>query len=321
MTKTPADGKQDSSDREIVIVRLIDAPASRVWRAWTDNAEIVRWWGPHGFSDETLTREFKPGGHWRHTMIGPDGTRFPNYATYKEIEENKRIVLVNAGSKEDAEKGVGFRSEITFKAVGNKTEITMRSVFPTAAMRDHVVKEFRAIEGGHQTMSRLAAHVEGDFVIFHMVDAARERVWRAWTSEKELGAWMGPKGAEAGYAKLDLRVGGTYHYMNRYAGQEMWGLATYEEIEEPAKLVFVQQFSDKDGGLSVHPLSPTWPKRMRTTVSLQDFGTKTLISLYWKPLDPTDIEAKTFERAMDGMRGGWGGSFERLDALLAAAAA
>ncbi len=304
------------ADREIVIVRLIDAPVARVWKAWTDNDEIVKWWGPHGFTDETEKREFKPGGHWRHVMIGPDGKRYPNYATYKELEENKRIVLVNGGSPEDEKKGVGMRSEITFKAIGSKTEITMRSTFPTAEMRAMVVKEFKAIEGGHQTLSRLAAQVEGDFVIFRMIDAPRERVWRAWTSETELARWMGPKGGEAGYAKLDLRVGGTYHYMNTYAGKEMWGLAVYEEIEKPAKLVFVQQFSDKDRGLTTHPLAPTWPKKMRTTVHLQDFGAKTLISLYWKPIDPTELETKTFLGAMDGMKGGWGGSFDRLDEFL-----
>lgn len=304
------------SDREILIVRLIDAPVARVWRAWTDNAEIVKWWGPHGFSDETETREFKPGGHWRHTMVGPDGARYPNYATYKELVENERIVLINAGSEEDAEKGVGFRSEITFKDVGGKTELTMRSVFPTAEMRDHVVKHFKAIEGGHQTLARLAAQVEGDFVIFRMVDAPLARVWKAWTTEKELGAWMGPKGSEPGYAKLDFRVGGTYHYMSKFNGVDVWGLATYEVIEEPTKMVYVQQFSNKDRGLGTHPMAPTWPKKMRTTVHLQDFGAKTLISLYWKPVEAADTELKTFQAALEGMKGGWGGSFERLDALL-----
>lgn len=307
---------EPESDREIVIVRLIDAPVARVWRAWADDDEIVKWWGPHGFSDETEKREFKAGGHWRHTMIGPDGVRYPNYATYKELVENERIVLVNAGSEEDAKKGVGFRSEITFKAKGNKTELTMRSVFPTAAMRDHVAKHFKAVEGGHQTLARLAAQVEGDFVIFRMVDAPIARVWRAWTTEKELGAWMGPKGSEPGYAKLDFRVGGTYHYMSKFHGVDVWGLATYEVIEEPSKIVYVQQFSDKDRGLGRHPMAPTWPPKMRTTVHFQEFGARTLISLYWKPIEATEAEVKTFQAALEGMKGGWGGSFERLDELL-----
>lgn len=304
------------SDRELVVTRLIDAPVARVWRAWTENDEIVKWWGPHGFSDETSTREFKPGGHWRHTMIGPDGTRFLNFVTYKEIEKEKRIFLLNGGSKEDEKKGIGMRSEITFKAVGEKTEITMRTTMPTAEMLAFVVKEHKAIEGGQQTLSRLNAHCTGQFTIFRLVDAPRERVWRAWTDAKELAAWSGPKGSETGYSKLDLRVGGSYHYSMATGGVELWGLATYKEIEKPEKLVYVQQFSDKDRGLGVHPQAPGWPKRMLTTVHFQDFGPKTLISLYWAPIDPTEAETKMFLDAMDGMKGGWGGSFDRLDALL-----
>src|SRR5262245_12006031 len=80
------------SDREMVISRVIDAPIERVWRAWAESSEIVRWWGPHGFTTETERREFKPGGVWKHTMIGPDGARYPNLARYEEIVEHERIV-------------------------------------------------------------------------------------------------------------------------------------------------------------------------------------------------------------------------------------
>ena len=127
---------------------------------------------------------------------------------------------------------------------------------------------------------------------------------------------MGPKGAEAGYAKLDFRVGGSFHYSMKSGGAELWGLATYTEIEKPAKLVYVQQFSDKDRGLTAHPMAPTWPKRMLTTVLFQDFGPKTLISLYWAPIEPSAAESETFAKGMDGMKGGWGGSFDRLDEFL-----
>lgn len=104
--------------------------------------------------------------------------------------------------------------------------------------------------------------------------------------------------------------------MIKYSGAEMWGLVTYQEIEKPARLVYIQQFSDKDRGLGVHPMAPTWPKRMLTTVHFQDFGPKTLISLYWSPIEPSQAERETFAKGMDGMKGGWGGSFERLEALL-----
>jgi len=35
----------------------------------------------------------------------------------------------------------------------------MRTVFPTKQMRDEVVEKYHAIEGGQQTLSKLAAYV------------------------------------------------------------------------------------------------------------------------------------------------------------------
>ncbi len=44
---------------------------------------------------------------------------------------------------------------MAFEALGAKTYITMRSIFPTAAAREHVVREYGAIEGGMQTLDHL----------------------------------------------------------------------------------------------------------------------------------------------------------------------
>jgi uncharacterized protein YndB with AHSA1/START domain len=310
---------EGESDREIVIARLIDAPIARVWRAWTDPAEVVRWWGPHGFTTDADHREFKPGGVWRHTMIGPDGTRYPNTARFEEIVEHERIVYTNGGGKEGGP-GLHMRSTVTFTDRDGRTELTLRLVFDTAAMREHAVEEYGAIEGGKQTLARLAAHVGGEFVISRLMNATRERVWKAWTDPAELGKWFGPKGFETIHAKLDFRPGGTYHYGIKGNGVEMWGKWSFREIDRPAKLLFVQSFSDRDGGLGVHPLAPTWPKQTLSTILFQDFGPRTLVTVYWAPLDATEAEIKMFRDSMAGMNEGWGGTFERLDAHLAESA-
>src|SRR5205807_1643949 len=62
---------ETGSGREIVITRVIDAPRERVWEAWADPDQVVKWWGPYGFTNKTKERSFKPGGAWRHTMVGP----------------------------------------------------------------------------------------------------------------------------------------------------------------------------------------------------------------------------------------------------------
>ena len=97
----------------------------------------------------------------------------------------------------------------------------------------------------------------------------------------------------------------------------MWGKWTFRDIDAPAKLAFIDAFSDKDGGLGRHPFAPEWPAQMTTIVSFADFGPKTLITIQWAPYEANEAERKTFADGMASMHQGWSGTFERLDAYLA----
>ena len=111
-----------------------------------------------------------------------------------------------------------------------------------------------------------------------------------------------------------LEVAGTIAVLGN--GVDMWGKWTFKEIDAPGKLVFIDAFSDKDGGLGRHPLAPTWPAQMMTTVLFSDFGPKTLITIQWSPYEADEVERKTFSEGMVSMNQGWSGTFERLDAYL-----
>jgi uncharacterized protein YndB with AHSA1/START domain len=52
-----------------------------------------------------------------------------------------------------------FKVWVTFETEAGKTRLTLRSLFETAAARDFVVKEHKAIEGGNQTLDRFEAHL------------------------------------------------------------------------------------------------------------------------------------------------------------------
>src|SRR4030095_4620091 len=110
------------------------------------------------------------------------------------------------------------------------------------------------------------------FVISRMVPAPAERVWRAWTNPDELASWFGPKGYETIHAKLDFRVGGTYHYGMAGGGMTVWGKWVFQEIEPPARFRVLMSFSDEQGGIGRHPLSPNWPLNKRATVDMQDYA-------------------------------------------------
>jgi uncharacterized protein YndB with AHSA1/START domain len=159
-----------------------------------------------------------------------------------------------------------------------------------------------------------------EFVTARVFDAPRDLVWKCFTEPERMKAWFGPKGSVVIASKMDLRVGGIYHgAMRDESGRVMWAKFVYREIVAPAGLVWVHSFSDEAGGLTRHPLSPTWPLELLTTVTFEDADSgKTKVTLSWSPLDATPEEQTTFGAAHDGMRGGWSGSFDRLADYLAA---
>ena len=150
---------ENSSDREIIISRVFDAPRELVWKAMSDPQHVVNWWGPNGFTSTIEKMEFRPGGVWKHVMRGPDGAEYPNKSVFKEIVPPERIVYSHGGGKV-GEPGVSFTATWTFDDLGDgKTKLTMYSVFPSAEARDEVVKRYGAIEGGKQTLGRLAEYL------------------------------------------------------------------------------------------------------------------------------------------------------------------
>jgi uncharacterized protein YndB with AHSA1/START domain len=158
-----------------------------------------------------------------------------------------------------------------------------------------------------------------DFIISRVFDAPRELVWKAFTEPERMKEWWGPRGSTIIASKMDFRVGGTYHgAMRDPSGTVMWAKFIYRDIAALERLVWEHSFSDEAGGVTRHPLAPTWPLKLLTTVTFADApGGKTALTLRWSPLDATDEERKTFDAMHDSMNGGWAGTFERLDAYLA----
>lgn len=143
-----------ASEHEIVLERTFDAPRERVFDAWTDGAHLARWFGPHGFSTTTHEIDVRPGGVWRYTMHGPDGTEWPSRMAYLEVERPTRIVYEHGEDVDDDP--ARFHVTVTFEDEGGRTRQVSRMRFATAEQRDAKVR-FGAIELGHQTMDRLAA--------------------------------------------------------------------------------------------------------------------------------------------------------------------
>jgi len=151
--------QEDTSDREMVITRVLDAPRELVWKAWTEPEHVSKWWGPDGFSTTIETMDVRPGGEWIQTLRGPDGAVYPNHSRFIEVVKPERIVMRHGGYKEGGS-GANFVATWTFETLGEKqTRITLRGLFPTREEFERVAREFGAIEGGKQTLARLAEYL------------------------------------------------------------------------------------------------------------------------------------------------------------------
>jgi uncharacterized protein YndB with AHSA1/START domain len=169
-------------------------------------------------------------------------------------------------------------------------------------------------------MSSQALTQTPDFIISRVLAAPRELVWAAFTDPARMKEWWGPKGFTVIASKMDFRPGGFYHYgMRAPDGSTMWGKFTYREIEPPSRMVLVDVFSDEAGGITRHPMSPTWPREMLSTFRFEEEGTKTRLTITWAPVNASAEEIATFESARDSMRQGWTGTLEQLEAYLAKA--
>jgi uncharacterized protein YndB with AHSA1/START domain len=153
-----AEKNADTSDREIVVTRVFDAPLALVWRAWTEPEHLAVWWGPRGFTTTTRQMDLRSGGVWRFVMHGPDRD-YPNKVVYEEVVVHERIVFRHVGDEAGVEDST-HRSIITFTARGPlKTEVTMRGIFESAAELRRIDKKYGAIEGAEQNMDRCGEYL------------------------------------------------------------------------------------------------------------------------------------------------------------------
>jgi uncharacterized protein YndB with AHSA1/START domain len=306
-----------ASDREIASTRVFDAPRDLVFDAWTSPEHVAQWWGPNGFTTTTQSMDVRPGGAWIFIMHGPDGTDYKNHIVYREVVRPERLVY-------DHVSGPLFQATVVFEAEGDKTRIRMKMLFETAELRKRVAEQYGAEQGLEQTLDHLGQHVAKlageEFVISREFDAPRDLVFAAWTEPERLAQWWGPKGFKLNVAKVDLRPGGVFHYgMTAPDGSTMWGKFTYREIAPPERLVFVVSFSDENGGMTRHPMAPTWPQEMLNVVTFSEHGEKTTITLRSSAYNATEEERATFKAGHASMKGGFTGTFDQLAAYLATA--
>ena len=158
-----------STERELVIERIFDAPRELVWKAWTEPEQLMRWWGPKGFTSPAAKIDFRVGGKYLFAMRSPEyeeGRVLWSTGTYREIVPFERIVCTDSFADENGNvvpaSHYGMTGDfpqemlvtVTFEEYEGKTKLTLRHVgIPAGAHRDG------AKQGWSESLDKLAEYL------------------------------------------------------------------------------------------------------------------------------------------------------------------
>jgi uncharacterized protein YndB with AHSA1/START domain len=152
---------QESSEREFVMERILDAPRELVFQAWSDPKHLEQWWGPKGWTLPVCKMDFRPGGVWHYCMRGPEGEEGWGKAVYREIVEPERIVYVDSFADAEGNALEGMPETVitvTFTEQAGKTKLTSRAQFASAADLETTLGMGMA-EGLSETWDRLEEYL------------------------------------------------------------------------------------------------------------------------------------------------------------------
>jgi uncharacterized protein YndB with AHSA1/START domain len=144
-----AEPGRDPGGTEITITRVFDAPRERVWAAWTEPEQAMRWWGPKAYTAPACRIDLRVGGAYLLCMRSPEGQDYWSTGIYREIVPFERLVCTDSFADErgnvvpashygmEGDFPLELQVTVTFEDQGGKTVMTLRHEgFPPGPMSD-----------------------------------------------------------------------------------------------------------------------------------------------------------------------------------------
>jgi len=155
-TVTAEPGKQ-----ELFITREFDAPRELVFKAHIDPDLYVQWLGPRGY--EMILETFEPhsGGRYRYIHKDKDGNEYGFNGTFHEMSLERMIQTFEFEGL--PERGHVSLDSMTLEELpGNRTRVTIHSVFQSVADRDGMIQSGmeRGINDGYNRLDDLLSKMK-----------------------------------------------------------------------------------------------------------------------------------------------------------------
>jgi len=221
----------DAENLTMTLVADVDAPASRLWRAFTDPRQLERFWGPPGWPATFEQFDFTVGGRVLYAMTSPQGEKSRGGWEILSIDEPHGFEVLDAFVDENGNPAEGMpamRMTFSFEDTATGSRMTNVTHFTSAEALEQVIA-MGAEEGSRMAMDQLDrvlvdlrefAQGKGTRVevlsdthvrITRLIDGPRDIVWRAHTEPDLMRQWMlGPDGWKMTDCEMSTEVGSTY---------------------------------------------------------------------------------------------------------------
>ena len=136
MTRAPDARPRVPADATLVVRRHIQAPPEKLFAAWTEPAQLLRWWGPEGVVCAHAEVDLRPGGRYRIANRMPDGSILWIHGVFEAIEAPVRLIY---SWQIDGRAGRPERVTVEFLRQAEATEVvvTHERIADAAARAGH----------------------------------------------------------------------------------------------------------------------------------------------------------------------------------------
>ena len=119
----------DHGSKVLRLHRILDAPAGKVFKAWTNPSDLMRWFGPDGCVVDEVKSELVVGGRYSIRMTVPGGEMVHHFGEYLELEPPHRLAFTWVLSDQPCDGSTGQQADtkvvLDLVERGDKTELTL----------------------------------------------------------------------------------------------------------------------------------------------------------------------------------------------------
>jgi uncharacterized protein YndB with AHSA1/START domain len=124
-----------SDELTLELSRVLTAVPSVAFGAFSDPSELVKWWGPEGFTTPSLEFQPRVGATYRMEMQPPEGDAFYLTGEFREVDPFARLVYTFVW-EDPVPDDVETLVTLSFRDLGESTEVALRQgLFKTEARR------------------------------------------------------------------------------------------------------------------------------------------------------------------------------------------